>query len=107
MSGPVMKVPADVDSDYGECPLLSTVTLIPEQSIAAPNQVKLSPVKLSAPCVGKSCGWWSVEKGHCSVLCVSEVANKLDDLTPSKSGSPLSRIAETLSSMFERQKGKG
>lgn len=106
MSSRVIRLETDVDGDYGECPLLSTIAVIPKVSPMAPGQVDLEGVKLAAPCLGPGCGWWSQEKAHCAVLCISEVANKLDKLTPSNGGGALSQIADNLGALLESRQRK-
>jgi len=101
-SGPTEIIPISEPPEFGICTFISTTTLVPEPVPATiadaegRQQVRFRPVECASRCVGPECGVWSREKKHCSLVCLSEISNKLGVLEPSGGGGALGAIVRAL-----------
>jgi hypothetical protein len=85
----------------GVCPFMSTSQFLPRpaEGIVAPGGQQAMEISQEAcflPCIGEACGVWSIEKKHCSIVCVSELANNLANITASPLVSALELTGEKL-----------
>lgn len=51
--------------EYGYCPFISTVTMIPRPIKGAPGMVDMVPTVLKAGCLGPDCNLWNDSVRRC------------------------------------------